>query len=328
MRKDKEALSRAMHPSSKYEHQSVLSLEAVNLWHTKPGGFYVDTTLGLGGHSESLLAFDPKASVLGLDRDTEALKISSSRLSKFGSRFSFIKENFMNLESALKNSSSPPPDGILTDLGVSSLQLDRAERGFSFQRSGPLDMRMDVSCGQTALELIHRSSQEELTLILRNYGEERLARPIARRLKEFSSKGDLMDTLACAKIAASVYGVRRSLSGKMNPATRTFQALRIAVNQEALNLDRFLEQAPHLLAKGGHLVCISFHSLEDRKVKESFRSLSKGCICPSDFPKCVCGKVAEFKILTKKPVTPNEKEISENPRSRSAKMRVLEKKGL
>lgn len=285
----------------------------------------MDATLGLGGHSEALLALDPEASVLGLDVDGEALQIARSRLSKFGRRFSSIKEKYMNLECALKDSSSPAPDGILADLGVSSLQLNRAERGFSFQRPGPLDMRMDAAGGETALEMIRQSSEEELTRILKDYGEERLARPIARRLKEASRTGNLTDTLACAKIVASVYGVRRSHEGKINPATRTFQALRMAVNRESENLDRFLAQAPLLLVKGGRLVCISFHSLEDRKVKESFRALSKDCVCPSDFPKCVCGKTCEFKVLTKKPVTPGSEEISENPRSRSAKMRVLEK---
>ena len=314
-----------MPPSLRYEHQTVLPGPAVEFWLAKPGGFYVDATLGLGGHSEVLLALDPEASVLGLDVDAEALEIARSRLSKFGGRFTSIKERYMNLATALESLNRQAPDGILADLGVSSLQLDRTERGFSFQRSGPLDMRMDASGGETALGLIRHSSEDELARILKEYGEERLARPIARRLKDACKSGLLTDTLSCAKIIASVYGARRSAMSRIDPATRTFQALRMAVNHESENLDRFLAEAPLLLAKGGLLVCISFHSLEDRKVKESFRALSRGCVCPSDFPKCVCGRTGEFKMLTKKPVTPDEGEMSRNPRSRSAKMRILEK---
>ena len=285
----------------------------------------MDATLGLGGHTEALLALDPQASVLGIDVDGQALQIARSRLAKFGRRFTPIKEGYMNLGALLKNSSYPEPDGILADLGVSSLQLDRAERGFSFQRPGPLDMRMDASGGETALDLIRRSSEDDLARILKDYGEELLARPIARRLKEASLRENLTDTAACAKIIASVYGARRSRESKINPATRTFQALRMAVNRETQNLGHFLAEAPLLLARGGHLVCISFHSLEDRKVKESFRALSRGCVCPSDFPKCVCGKTEKFRMLNKKPVAPREDEIARNPRSRSAKMRGLER---
>ncbi|OGR84303.1 MAG: 16S rRNA (cytosine(1402)-N(4))-methyltransferase [Elusimicrobia bacterium RIFCSPLOWO2_01_FULL_54_10] len=307
-----------------YEHKTVLPGETIELWHAKPGGVYVDATLGLGGHSEALLALDPQATVLGLDVDDEALQVSRSRLARFGPRILPVKESYMNLSQALHAAHFKEADGVLADLGVSSLQLDKAERGFSFRNSGPLDMRMDSAQEQTALELIQQSSDEELEQILRTYGEERLARSIARRLKEASRDGRLTDTLSCAAVVASVYG-KRGGREKIHPATRTFQALRIAVNREMANLDKFLVDAPRLLAQGGRLVCLSFHSLEDRKVKTAFRALSQGCVCPADFPKCVCGKTAEFKMLTKKPVVAADVETARNPRSRSARLRALER---
>ena len=308
------------------EHKSVLLGETLKFWAWKPGGFYVDATLGLGGHTEALLASDPFAHCLGLEIDPQALEIAKARAAeRFGNRLSIFKESYMNLPKALQETKSPKPDGVLLDLGVSSLQLNSPSRGFSFQRSGPLDMRMDPSQGQTALELIENSSQEELARILRTYGEERYAGPIARALKKSCEQKKLNDTLSCAETVSAVYARMGGRREKIHPATRTFQALRIAVNQEIENLSSFLREAPPLLSSGGRLVLISFHSLEDRMVKESFRSLSRGCTCPNDFPRCVCGKKSEYRILTRKPVRPKESEIAENARSRSAKMRVLER---
>ncbi len=309
--------------SSKYEHQTVLCSQALELWRAKPGGCFVDATLGLGGHTEALLEIDPDATVIGLDIDSEALGIAGPRLAKFGSRVRLIKEGYMNLAHALSEMEIHEVDGILADLGVSSLQIDRPHRGFSFQKQGPLDMRMDSGTARTALSLIEDVSAEELSSILKEFGEERLAWPIAKRLKAAAEKGELKDTLDCAKIASSVYGAHKH--SKIHPATRTFQALRIAVNGELNNLRIFLNEGPQLLAKGGRMVCISFHSLEDRMVKESFRELSRGCTCPADFPQCACGKTAQYKVLTKKPVIAAEEETAQNPRSRSAKMRALEK---
>ncbi len=306
-----------------YEHKTVLVGEVLEFWHAKAGGNFVDATVGLGGHSKALLESDPSAVVLGLDIDPEALAIARERLEKFKQRVFLIKEGYMNLGQAMEKAGFSRADGILVDLGVSSMQLDMPERGFSFQKEGPLDMRMDPTSGETALEFIRRCTTEELARTLKTYGDERLAWPIAKRLKDAAERGALNTTLECAEIANAVYGGRQG--AKTHPATRTFQALRIAVNGELGSLDNFLKSAPGLLTKGGRLVCISFHSLEDRRVKEAFRKLSTSCVCPNDFPICVCGKTAEFKTLTKKPVIAEENESLKNPRSRSAKMRVLEK---
>lgn len=304
-------------------HRPVLLKESLALWHGREGGFYVDATLGAGGHCEALLSLDPKARCLGVDRDGRALEIAADRLKSFGSRAILVKGDYVDLPGIMKDMQAPQADGMLFDLGVSSLQLDDAGRGFSFRRDGPLDMRMDITQGQTAADLIARLPEGRLARVLRVYGEEKMASRIARALKEAQAGGRLTGTLRCAEIIEGI--VRRKPGSSIHPATKTFQALRIAVNGEIEKLEECLKETPSLLGPGGRAAFISFHSLEDRRVKESLRGWSKGCVCPPDFPKCVCGRVPEFKVLTRKAVRPSPEEVRENPRSRSARLRAAQK---
>jgi 16S rRNA (cytosine1402-N4)-methyltransferase len=279
-------------------------------------GFYCDATLGMGGHSQAILeASGPGGRLLGLDRDPDALAFAGARLAPFGDRVMLVHAPFSRLGEALAARALGPADGILADLGVSSPQLDRAERGFSFQRTGPLDMRMDQSSGETAAELLARIDERELTSILRDLGEERFAGRIARRIVEARERGPLDSTAALAEVVARAVPARER---HKNPATRTFQALRIAVNSELDELATFLASAPGLLRPGGRLCIISFHSLEDRMVKRRFRALSEARPeIPGDEPK--------FRVVTRRIVEASEDEQHRNPRSRSAKLRVLER---
>jgi 16S rRNA (cytosine1402-N4)-methyltransferase len=287
--------------------------------------------LGVGGHTHVLLEKDSKAQCFGIDRDSEALQKAWNRLKKFKGRITLMQGNFKDLPDLLKSKSLPPRgDGILLDLGVSSLQLDSPHRGFSFKHLGPLDMRMDPHHGPTALELIQRLSLEELTDQIKTYGQERFSKPIALALKRAAQENRLTNTLECAQEITRL--IRRYSSGpnrwkkeRIHPATRTFQALRIGVNRELESLEIFLEQLPNLLNLGGRAVFISFHSLEDRLVKNAIRVWKKGCICPPRFPQCVCGKKPLFRELTRKPVTASDEEIKQNIRSRSAKLRAIER---
>jgi len=283
------------------------------------GGFFVDVTLGAGGHAEALLERAPAVRVLGVDRDPQALALARQRLSRFADRIELLEEDFGNLDQILGR--FPPADGILADLGISSMQLDRPERGFSFRRDGPLDMRMGAS-GRTAADIVSTASAKELTRILRDYGEERMAAKIVRGIVTERSRGPITSTRQLARIVAGAKGGAR---GKIDPATRVFQALRIEVNQELLSLARFLSAAVRHLNAGGRMVVISYHSLEDRMVKEAFRRDSGVCLCPPRLPQCVCGSRRLLKVLTRRPVTPSEKELRVNPRSRSARLRAAMK---
>lgn len=304
-------------------HKPVLLNEVLDFWRGQKGGWYIDATIGLGGHAEALLKKDDEARCLGMDVDPQALEIARERLKPFGTRVELLKEDYRRLPEIMRSKNMAAADGILIDCGVSSLQLDQENRGFSFLRRGPLDMRMDSTQGETALELIQRLPVKELSRIILDYGEEPRSWSIAKALKNAASNGELIDTVRSAEIVAKAAGGRGSK--KIHPATKTFQSLRIAVNRELENLKIFLKNLPSLLSPNGRFVAISFHSLEDRLVKESMRAWSKGCVCPPDFPKCVCGRNPEFKILTKKAVTASEEEVSDNPRSRSAKLRAVEK---
>lgn len=316
-------------------HRPVLLKEVLSFWHSKKGGFYIDATVGTGGHAEALLEQDDQAVCLALDCDPEAVRLARERLGRFGKRALLLKENYIHLPEIMRELGTPKASGLLLDLGVSSLQLDVSERGFSFLKKGPLDMRMDSEKGENAKSLIHRLSIEELAKLIKRFGEEPKSKPIAIALKKAESNLRLTDTLECAQIISrTLLGFGKPFSRKkgewrrfkeLHPATKTFQALRIAVNRELENLEGLLKKVSALLVFGGRAVFISFHSLEDRLVKNAMKMWCAGCVCPSDFPKCVCGKNPEFKILTPKVLRASQEEVEENPRSRSARMRSAEK---
>ena len=282
------------------------------------GGFFVDATVGAGGHAEFLLERGTEIRLLGIDRDPDALALAGERLARFAQRFELLAGDFADLDALLAG--RLPAAAILADLGVSSMQLDRGERGFSFRRDGPLDMRMGPA-GRTAADIVATASVDELTRIFRDYGEERMAAKIARGIVAERTRGPIQTTRQLARIVAGQKGSRE----KIDPATRVFQALRIEVNQELVALGRFLAAAVARLKPGGRLAVISYHSLEDRIVKDAFRRDSGVCSCPPKLPTCICGARAALRLLTRRPIRPGEAELRRNPRSRSARLRVAEK---
>ncbi len=287
------------------------------------GGVYLDCTVGLGGHAaEMLKATSPDGRLIGIDTDDQALALAKENLSSYKGRVSLIHGNFSDLSQILDQQSVSEIDGILMDLGVSSLQLDTPERGFSFRRPGPLDMRMDQTAGQPVSHDLNRKRADELAEIIRDFGEERWARRIAAGIVKARKKSPIRTTEQLAEIVER--SVPRS-SRRIHPATRTFQSLRIYKNRELTNLKNGLEQAVSALKPGGRLCVISFHSLEDRIVKHTFRALERGCVCPPRAPVCMCGRKPELKVLTKRPIIPQEEEIRANPRCRSAKLRAAAK---
>ena len=282
------------------------------------GGFFVDATVGAGGHARALLEAAPGVRLLALDRDPDALALARERLAGFGERVRFAEANFGDLDRELEG--SPLPDGILADLGLSSMQLDEPSRGFSFRRDGPLDMRISRS-GRSAADVVAAASVEELSRIFFEYGEERMAVKIARAILEERSRGPITTTRQLSRIVARVKGDRE----KIDPATRVFQALRIEVNEELQALSRFLAAAVQKLNAGGRLAVLSYHSLEDRMVKDAFRRQSGVCLCPPKLPVCVCGARRALLVLTRRPIRPGDSEVHRNPRARSARLRVAEK---
>ena len=306
-------------------HRPVLLRETIELLAAERGGLFVDCTVGLGGHSEAILQTSRDAEVLGIDRDEEALELVRKRLARFGSRFSAVHADFRDITRVLAIAKVSKPRGILADLGVSSLQLNSPSRGFSFRHDAPLDMRMDASGGvETAAELLGRLSEVEIGQIIFEFGEERRARRIARWIVERRERGEPISTTRdLAELVARA--VRPGKQRRIHPATRTFQALRIAVNQELENLDRFVADAVDLLEPEGRLAVISFHSLEDRIIKRTLWKLSGRCQCPPRLPQCMCGAQKTVEILTRRPISPGEDEITGNPRARSAKLRACKK---
>lgn len=302
-------------------HLPVMPEEVLELLRVSRGGLYVDCTLGLGGHTEAILSASDRTRVIGIDQDDDALLLARERLDRFGERVRLVKSNFSEIKEVL----SEEPDGILTDLGVSSLQLDSATRGFSFRFDAPLDMRMDpASGGRTAAELLEELDETEIANIIYQYGEERHSRRIARRIIEKRKAGEPVTTTT--ELAELVKrSVRFNPKDKIHPATRTFQALRIAVNGELEILEKFIFDAADILKTDGVLAIITFHSLEDRIVKQTFQRLAGKCICPPRQPQCTCGARKTVAIATKKPIIPTEDEQRENPRSRSAKLRACRK---
>ena len=307
-------------------HKSVLRTETIELLKPQTGGIFVDATLGMGGHAEKILAAAENTRLIGIDQDSEAIEIAARRLEKFGGRAAIFHANFSDLKRVLKEAEVEEVDGILADLGVSSLQFDSAERGFSFRFDAPLDMRMNAEddATPTAAELLATLSEFEIARLIYEYGEERLSRKIARRIVWKRELGEPIETTR--QLAETVEkAVGRGKKDKIHPATKTFQALRIAVNGELEILERFLRDGVDILKKDGRLAVITFHSLEDRIVKQTFQKMAGKCDCPPRLPTCVCGAGKEIEILTRKPIVPNEAELEENPRARSAKLRVCRK---
>ncbi|MEZ5308720.1 MAG: 16S rRNA (cytosine(1402)-N(4))-methyltransferase RsmH [Pyrinomonadaceae bacterium] len=308
-------------------HVSVLLKESIEFLEPEKGGLFVDATLGMGGHTEAILESSNDARVIGFDQDPAAIHYAAKRLQRFGERVTLINENFSELKVALGRLGINEVTGVLADLGVSSLQLDDAERGFSFRSEALLDMRMNPEAEiETAYELMERLEEEALANVIFEFGEERFSRRIARRIKEAQKSGNpVRTTTELADL------VRRSVPKKKNervhPATKTFQALRIAVNGELTIIENFIVDAVGFLPQDGRIAIISFHSLEDRIVKRVFQKLSGKCTCPVRIPVCICGARRELRILTKRPVAPTESEQIANPRSRSAKLRAACKLG-
>src|SRR5437899_948745 len=306
------------------KHRPVLLRETIELLAAKRGGLFVDCTVGLGGHSEAILQAASDAQVLGIDRDDEALELARKRLAQYGSRFRAVHADFRNITRVLAEAKVKQVRGILADLGVSSLQLDSPSRGFSFRHDAPLDMRMDASSGETAAELLGRLSEVEIARIVFEYGEERRARRIARWIVERRERGEPISTTRdLADLVERAVGPGKKR--RIHPATRTFQALRIAVNGELENLDRFVTDAVDLLEPEGRLAVISFHSLEDRIIKRTLGKRSGRCQCPPRLPTCNCGARKAVEILTRRPIIPGVNEIAVNSRARSAKLRACKK---
>lgn len=319
-------------------HKPVLLKESIEGLNLKEGAVVVDATLGGGGHSREILKrIGKKGKLIALDVDEEAIKNFSSKFEERKPKAGNflvnphtntlvvgVKDNFVNLKNILGGLGVETVDAILADLGYSSDQMEDKARGLSFQKDADLDMRLDRSLEITAKKIVNEYAQSELEKILKIYGEEKFARSIARKIVEQRKNKLVETTLELVKIIESAVPEKYQ-HGKISPATKTFQALRIEVNRELENLEKFIPQAIEVLAPGGRLGIISFHSLEDRIVKNIFRVQARGCLCPKDFPQCVCGKKAQVKIITRKPLVPGDWEIKENPRARSAKLRIAEK---
>ena len=297
-------------------HTPVLLDEVLEGLEIRAGGRYIDCTVGTGGHARAILErSDPGGELLGIDLDLAAIVVAERQLSSFGKRVTLVHDSFAQLRAIASAEGFIPADGVLLDLGLSSLQLESAERGFSFQRDGPLDMRMDRDGDITAAHLVNELDGAELAEIIAKHGEEIKARAIARAIVRNRPLGT---TLELANVVARAVGRSR----RLHPATRTFQALRIAVNEELEALSTVLPPIPAILAKGGRVAIISFHSLEDRLVKDFMVRESRDCLCPPEIVVCTCGHKRTLQILTKKPVRPSANEVAQNPRSRSAKLRV------
>ena len=309
---------------SEFHHVSVLLQECLDGLAIKPDGVYVDGTLGGAGHSSRIAEKLTTGRLIGIDRDPVALKAAGERLEPYKDRITLVHSNFCEIAQVLQDLNVSGVDGILLDLGVSSPQLDDAERGFSYMADAPLDMRMNGTDALTAREVVNSWPQEELRRILYTYGEERYAPQIAaaicrrREEKPIETTLELVDVIRSAMPAAA-------LREKQHPAKRSFQAIRIAVNDELGSVEKVMRDAIPLLKPGGRMAVITFHSLEDRIVKTAMADAAKGCTCPPSFPVCVCGKKPQVKLVSRKPITAGDAELTENPRSRSAKLRVCEK---
>ena len=311
--------------SEAYGHRPVLLEECLEALAIRPDGTYLDGTLGRGGHSEGIARrLGPGGRLLCIDRDQQAIDEASVRLAPWADRIVFLHGNFADLDDLLRGAGVDKVDGMLFDLGVSSPQLDDPDRGFSYMHDAPLDMRMDRSEGLTAWTVVNEWPRDELRRILSQYGEERYAPAIAAAIERARSAAPIETTLQLVDVIRSAMPAA-ALREKQHPAKRSFQAIRIAVNDELTAVSRMMRAAIDHLAPGGRLAVISFHSLEDRIVKTELAAAAKGCDCPPSFPVCVCGKTPLVRLTPRKPILPTPQELTENPRARSAKLRVAEK---
>ena len=309
---------------SEFHHISVLLQECIDGLNIRPDGIYVDGTLGGAGHSSQIAARLTTGRLIGIDRDPVALKAAGERLKPFGDRVTLVHSNFCEIATVLRELGISGVDGILMDLGVSSPQLDDAERGFSYMADAPLDMRMNGEDHMTARDVVNTWSYEELRRILYDYGEERYAPQIASTICRRREVSPIETTLELVDIIRSAMPPA-ALREKQHPAKRSFQAIRIAVNDELGSVEKVMEDAIPCLNPGGRLAIITFHSLEDRIVKNGMANAAKGCTCPPNFPVCVCGNKPKVKLISRKPIVASDEELEVNPRSRSAKLRVCEK---
>lgn len=308
-----------------FKHVSVLLDEVIDNLDIKPDGIYVDGTLGGAGHaSEVCKRLGPDGRFIGIDQDEEAIAASTARLAEFGSKVTIVKSNYVHMKQVLSDQGIRKVDGIVLDLGVSSYQLDNAERGFSYMEDAPLDMRMDREQTISAKDIVNEYPESELFRVIKDYGEERFAKSIARNIvrqrekKQIETTGELVDIIRASMPA-------KARNGKGHPAKRTFQAIRIECNHELEVLRDALDNMVDLLNDGGRICIITFHSLEDRMVKTQFRKAENPCTCPPNFPVCVCGNVSKGKVITRKPILPSEEELEHNSRSKSAKLRVFQR---
>lgn len=306
-----------------FKHISVLLEESVDYLRPENGGIYADGTLGGGGHSYRILSRNNSLRLIGIDQDAEAINAAKERLKEFGDRVTYVNRNFCEIKSVLENEGIDFIDGAVIDLGVSSYQLDNAERGFSYMHDAPLDMRMDRRNSKSAYEVINNYSVEELTKIFYGYGEEKWSKRVAEFIGEKRKQRPVETTYELVDIIKAAIPKSARTDGG-HPAKRVFQAVRIEVNGELRILEQAIRDFVSVIRPGGRLAIITFHSLEDRIVKKTFASLAEGCTCPKDFPICVCGKKPEVKVLTRKPVLPSGEELEMNSRSKSAKLRVAE----
>ena len=309
---------------SEFHHVSVLLEECIEGLNIRPDGIYVDGTLGGAGHSSRIAAQLTTGKLIGIDRDPVALTAAGERLAPCGDRVALVHSNFSEMDSALESLGITGVDGILLDLGVSSPQLDDGQRGFSYMADAPLDMRMNGEDSLDAKQIVNQWSYEELKRILYDYGEERFAPRIAAAICKRREEREIETTLELVDIIRSAMPPS-ALREKQHPAKRSFQAIRIAVNDELGSVERVMKKAVPLLKPGGRLAVITFHSLEDRIVKNAMAEAAKGCTCPREFPVCVCGKKPQVKLITRKPIVSGEEELERNPRARSAKLRICEK---
>ena len=306
------------------EHTPVLLGECIDGLNIRPDGLYVDGTLGMGGHAFEIAKRLVSGKLIAIDRDADAIREAEGRLAEYSGRVAFVHGNFSDISGILDANGAGKADGMLFDLGVSSPQLDNWQRGFSYMHDAPLDMRMDRREGETAFTIVNQWPEGELKRVFSEYGEERYAGPIARAIVRKRAAAQIKTTfdLNGAILSAIPAAARREAQ---HPSKRCFQALRIAVNDELGSIASMLGAAPGRLRKGGRLCIISFHSLEDRLVKNAFSEAARSCVCPADFPVCVCGTVPSLRVVTKRPIVPGAEEQERNPRARSAKLRIAEK---
>ena len=306
-----------------FRHRSVLLEETVEALQVKPDGIYVDGTLGGGGHACEVCRRLTTGHFYGIDQDGDAVAAAGARLAPFGDLVTVIRENYCNMRGALEKEGVEKVDGILLDLGVSSYQFDNGERGFSYRFDAPLDMRMDRRQTLTAWEIVNQYPESELYRLIRDYGEDKCAKSIARNIVRARAEGPIETTFALNEVIRAAVPAKMRRDG--HPSRQTFQALRIECNRELEVLEGCLDELVDMLRPGGRLCVITFHSLEDRIVKTGLAEFARGCTCPPDFPVCVCGKTPDIRLVNKKPILPGGREIEENPRARSAKLRAAEK---